>query len=109
MHKRSSERVPSSLLVKFVHSDSMCYGIITNVSEKGMCIKSGVCLPCNSTANLLIPMKDEHLEVAAEVKWVKETNDFYDAMGVELSSPPDRYFQVLENIKSLSNIATTTL
>jgi hypothetical protein len=54
-------------------------------------------------------MKDEHLEVAAVVKWVKETNDFYDAMGVELSSPPDRYFQVLENIKSLSNIATTTL
>ncbi len=86
----------------------MCYGIVTNVSEKGMCIKSGICLPCNTTAKLLIPLKDEHLEVSVEVKWVNETDDFYDAMGVELSSPPDRYLHILENIKSARTIVKTS-
>jgi hypothetical protein len=109
MRKRSCERIPSSLLVKFSHCDSISYGIVTNVSERGMCIKSGVCLPRNSSAELLIPLKDEHLAVDVEVKWVKETDEFYDSMGVELSEPPERFIQILENIKSVQSIAKTSL
>jgi hypothetical protein len=74
-----------------------------------MCIKSGACLPCNSSAQLLIPLKDEHLAVDVEVRWVKETDEFYDSMGVELSEPPERYIQILENIKSVESIAETSL
>jgi hypothetical protein len=74
-----------------------------------MCIKSGACLPCNSSAQLLIPLKDEHLAVDVEVSWVKETDEFYDSMGVELSEPPERYIQILENIKSVESIAETSL
>lgn len=108
MRNRSCERISSSLLVKFSHCDSLSYGIVTNMSERGMCIRSGVCLPCDSSAQLLIPLKNEHLAVDAEVKWVKETDEFYDSMGVELSQPPERYLQILENIKSVESIAETS-
>lgn len=104
MRKRSCERIQSSLLVKFSHCDSLNYGIVTNVSERGMCIKSGVCLPSNSSALILIPLKDEHLAIDAEVRWVKKTDEFYDSMGVELSEPPDRYLQIVEYIKSAGSM-----
>jgi hypothetical protein len=108
MRKRSCERKPSSLLVKFNHCDTIHYGIVKNVSERGMCIKSGVCLPCDSPALLLIPLKDEHLAVDATVKWVKNTDEFYDCMGVEMSEPPERYLQIVANIKSVESVAETS-
>jgi hypothetical protein len=74
-----------------------------------MCIKSGGCLPRNSSALLLIPLKDENLEVDAQVRWVKKTDDFYDSMGVELLEPPERYLHILDNIKSVESIAETSL
>jgi len=108
MRKRSCERIASSLLVKFDHCDSINYGIVTNVSERGMCIKSGVCLPRDSSAVLLIPLKDEHLAVTARVRWVINSDEFYDSMGVELSDPPERYLQIIENIKSFERVAETS-
>lgn len=105
MQKRSCKRTASSLLVKFDHCDSVSYGIVTNVSETGMCIKSGVCLPHDSSAVLLIPLKDDHLAVNARVRWIKNSDEFYDSMGVELTSPPERYLQIVENIKSAESVA----
>jgi len=109
MRKRSDERIESSLLVKFNHGDAVSYGIVTNVSERGMCIKSGVCLQPDSAALLLIPLKDEHLAVDAEVRWIKETEEFYDSMGVELLEPPERYLQIVANIRSVQSVANTSL
>jgi hypothetical protein len=109
MRKRSCERKSSSLLVKFTHCDTIHYGIVTNVSERGMCIKSGACLPCDSPVLLLIPLKDEHLAVDAAVKWVKKTDEFYDCMGVEMSEPPERYLQIVANIQSAESVVETSL
>ncbi|KPK01975.1 MAG: hypothetical protein AMK71_03815 [Nitrospira bacterium SG8_35_4] len=108
MRKRSVKRIATSLLVKFDNCDSISYGIITNISECGMCIKSGVCLPDDSSAVLLIPLKDEHLAVNARVRWVKNSDEFYDSMGVELYEPPERYLQIVENIKSVESVAETS-
>jgi len=74
-----------------------------------MCIQSGVCLPHDTSAVLWIPLKDDHLAVDARVRWVKNSDEFYDSMGVELPEPPERYLQIVENIKSVERFAEATL
>lgn len=106
MSKRAYRRIPASMLVKFINCDSMCYGIVTNISENGMCIRSGFCLPHDTEAMLFIPLKDKNLEVLAEVKWVEKTSSFYDTMGVALPAPPDTYSQIVENIKTADKLAS---
>lgn len=106
MSKRAYRRIPASMLVKFIHCGSMCYGIVTNISENGMCIRSGFCLPRDTETMLVIPLKDKNIEVLAEVKWVEKTSSFYDSMGVALSAPPDKYSQIVENIKVADKLAS---
>lgn len=96
--KRASERVPSSLLVKFPHDGTVSYGIVINISKSGMCIKSGMSLPVKSKVKLIIPLKNENLNMNAEIKWSENTNKFYDAMGVELSKPSKKYLRIVEGI-----------
>ncbi len=99
MKRRAHERVPSSMLVKFKGDKSVCYGIATNISEKGMCIKTGTCLPCDSQIRLQIPLKDTQLEVPAQVIRVETTGDFYDTMGVELLKPTKKYLKIVNSFK----------
>jgi hypothetical protein len=55
---------------------------------------------------LFIPLKDKNLEVLAEVRWVEKTSSFYDTMGVALPAPPDKYSQIVENIKVADKLAS---
>jgi hypothetical protein len=96
VNKRASERIPSSLVVNFILDNSVCYGIATNISEKGMCIKSGNSLPRESLIKLQIPLKKGHLEVPVKVTRVEKASGFYDTMGVELLKPSAQYLKILE-------------
>ena len=98
--KRSSERVASCLVIKFNYKHSTCYGLATNVSEKGMCISAVINLPDNWETNILIPIKDDQLEITSKVRWTKQTNGFYDSMGVEIFNPPKKYLDILDSFKS---------
>ncbi len=97
--KRAEERVPSSLVVKFFHRGSICYGLVTDLSHRGMCINSGVCLPSNSSIKLLLPLKEDVLELPVKVRRVVRTDAFYDTMGVEVLNPPDKYLQIVDSFK----------
>ena len=98
--KRCAARIPASLVVKFLHRGSICYGLITDLSENGMRINSGVCLPSNSSLQLLLPLKEEVLELPVKVRRLVETDAFYDIMGVEVLKPPQKYIQIVESFKS---------
>ncbi len=98
--KRCSLRIPASLVVKFVHRGSICYGLITDISENGMRINSGVCLPSNSSLKLLLPLKEEVLELPVKVRRLVQTEAFYDIMGVEVLKPPPKYLQIVESFKT---------
>jgi hypothetical protein len=99
MAKRTCERVPSSLVVKFNRGDAVCYGIVTNISEKGMCIKSGSCFPRDAEIELQIPLKDSQLNIPVKVKRIERTSNFYDSMGVELLKPTKKYLKIVNNLK----------
>jgi hypothetical protein len=98
--KRNAIRIPASLVVKFLHHGSICYGLITDLSENGMRINSGVCLPSNSSLKLLLPLKEEVLELPVKVRRLVETDAFYDIMGVEVLKPPQKYIQIVDSFKS---------
>jgi len=98
--KRSNARIPSSLIVKFIHRGSLCYGLITDLSENGMRINSGVCLPSNSSLKLLLPLKDEVLELPVKVRRLVKTDAFYDIMGVEVLKPTEKYLEIVKTFKS---------
>lgn len=97
--KRSNERLPSSLIVKFSHRDSTHYGIVSNISEKGMFINSGVILPLDTRLKLSFLLKKGELDVPVIVRWSQNLDGFYDSMGVELVKPSKRYLQLVDKVK----------
>lgn len=99
IQKRAHERIPACLVVKYSDGNSTCYGIVKNISEKGMCINSGACLPSDASVKLLIPLKNEHLEIPVIVRWVSKTDEFYDAMGVELLKPSRKYLKIVDSFR----------
>ncbi len=98
--KRAFDRVSSCLVIKFNYKHTTCYGLATNVSEKGMCISAGINLPDSWETSLLVPIKDDQLEITSKVRWTKKTNGFYDSMGVEIFDPPEKYLQIIDSFKS---------
>jgi len=82
----------------------MCYGLITDLSENGMRIKAGVCLPSNSSLKLMLPLKDEVLELPVKVRRLVETDAFYDIMGVEVLKPPKKYLKIVKRFKSVYDL-----
>jgi len=105
MQRRLYDRIPASLVVKFLYSGSVCYGLITDLSENGMCINTGMCLPSGSHAKLFLPLKEEILEISAMVRRVVKTDGFYDTMGVELLDPPKKYLQIVESFRAALKLA----
>jgi hypothetical protein len=97
---RCAERIPAEILVKVVYEDQMIYGIATDVSETGMCIRVGQCLPGNAGGDVIIPVGNAHVRVPFMVRWSKVTDGFYDRMGVKLKRPPRKYKRIVEILKS---------
>ena len=92
--------MPASLVVKFILNDELRYAIATDISEKGMCIKSGHCLPRNAKFTLQIPMKERHVEIPAQVIYSEKTDGFYDVMGVRILKPANPYIKMVRNLRS---------
>lgn len=110
MKKRAFERIPSSLVAKFFCSNTIFYGVLTNLSENGMCFKTVMCLPSESIPpgsgiKLFVNLKKDCLEVPVKIIRIAKTGGFCDTMGVELLEQPSDYLQFIKKFKShLSNL-----
>ncbi len=110
MKKRAFERIPSSLVAKFFCSNTIFYGVLTNLSENGMCFKTVMCLPSESIPpgsgiKLFVNLKKDCLEVPVKIIRIAKTAGFCDTMGVELLEQPSDYLQFIKKFKShLSNL-----
>ena len=105
IQKRAYERIPASLVVKYLHLGSICYGLVTDISGGGMCINTSICFSSNSSVKLMIPLKNEVLELPVKVRRVVKTEKFYERMGVEVLSPPDKYLQIVEHFRTASAVS----
>ena len=84
MERRGRKRFPSNLAVQFFYDRAIHYGIVTDISEKGMCIKVGVSLPYKAGDRLIIYSNIEYLKIQYEILWLKKSCNMSDAMGVEV-------------------------
>ncbi len=99
MNKRACEREPSGLVVNFSLDGNKCFGIIKNVSERGMCIETGSCPPCESTVKLRIDSGKDHLEIMVKVRRKEKADRFYDIMGVEFIKPTKKILEFINGFK----------
>jgi hypothetical protein len=102
IQKRAYDRIPASLVVKYFHRGSICYGLVTDISGSGMCINTSICFPTNSSMKLMLPLKNEVLELPAKVRRVLKTEKFYETIGVEVLNPPHKYSQIVEHFRTAS-------
>lgn len=97
VNKRACEREPSGLVVKFSLGGNTYSGIIKNVSERGICIETGFCAPCESTVKLRIHSGKDYLEIPVKVRRIEKADRFYHIMGVEFVKPTNKILQFINS------------
>ena len=100
MQKRTSERKPSNINIKFSCDNADYSGTVINLSKNGMFIKTrDMCFPFNSTFEIIIPLEKEVLNLPVKVSRITKTNDTYDGIGVELLDPPRNYLEFVKSFR----------
>lgn len=103
MERRAYKRVKTYMLVKFLCRNCPSYGVVTNISENGMYIDTGMNLPAESRFELLIHLSDEEtLSVPAKLSRLVKTAGVYDGICVELLNPPKNYTNFVAALRTAS-------
>ena len=91
VQKRALERTPANVNVSFFFDKMFYTGVVTNVSQRGMFIRTMVGL----TEGLLFPVilrrEREVVSVLARVRHKRNTGYPHSGMGVELIRPPAHF------------------
>jgi hypothetical protein len=95
--KRTSKRIPTHFLVNFFNGDSFHYGLVTNLSEKGIYFIAGADLSSELNIEVSIPLKEEMLKVPVKINRTERTGYLYDGFGAELSNSSQDYIEFLRN------------
>jgi len=88
MEKSTVERLQSGIDARFNYGDMFYSGTILNLSEKGMFIKTRICLPPGSMFVVMVREDHELLKIPAKVKYSTKASVHYEGMGVEILNPP---------------------
>jgi hypothetical protein len=100
MKKRSFERIPNKIKVKFFSGTTQFDGTATNLSEKGMFISTKVSFPLKPKLQIIIPLKKEMLKVPAEIRSFGVSGDKYTGIGVQLLNPSQNYLVFIDSLRS---------
>ncbi len=101
MEKRSFERIDADVDVRFSYGYIFYTGSITNLSEKGLFIRTKNCLPMNSLILIMYRVEDELIKILARVKRSTKSNRYDDGMGIEVLNPQKKYIDYVNNMKSI--------
>ncbi len=99
MWRRSFNRIPTDIKVKFFSGTEMCYGTVMNLTEKGMFIRTKVNFPLQPQLRILMPCKDEFLRLNVWVKSFGGSDSINNGLGVELLNPPQKYLEFVGNLR----------
>jgi hypothetical protein len=89
MEKRTFKRIPVDLEFHCFNINN--FGTVTNISEKGMFIKSQkIKFPLEMQFEISISSKEETLNVHVKINRITKSNGYYDGMGVELLEQPQK-------------------
>ena len=97
MEKRAYERIPIHLDVRVLNSGSLHNGLITNLSEQGMYIITGLHLSSGSNIEVSIPFMEDQLKVPVKIVRTKKIGYIYDGFGAELSNSSQDYIKFVHS------------
>ncbi len=100
MDNREFERIPTNIEVTF-HCNNMNYtGTILNISENGMFISTNdMCSPFDSQFEVVIPFKEDVLNIPVNLNRILLSPDSRDGIGVELSDLSTDYVDMVKSLK----------
>lgn len=100
LNRRSFERIPVNFMIHFYYGDSINFGTVTDISEKGMFVKTRMPLAdVNSEFEIVIPSSHTELSVPVLVRRIAKKDDFYEGFGVELLTQTPEYLKHVLNLK----------
>ncbi|MHA2220176.1 MAG: hypothetical protein ACXACY_30205 [Candidatus Hodarchaeales archaeon] len=97
--ERGCKNISWSQSAKYFYGNSLCGGIVINLSKNCLCINTMICFPLNTRFNLFLLLRGEMLKLPVEVKRLDKENGFYNNMGVELLYPPQNYLEFVDSLK----------
>jgi hypothetical protein len=100
MERRSSERIPTNLYVRFFYNKTVHTGIVTNLSSNGMCIETRMHIPLESRLEIYMLVKEAHLKISVKVSWQIRKNDRCCGMGIQLNQQQQHYKSLVESVRS---------
>lgn len=102
LKKRAFERIPASL--EFHSCDVDYFGVVTDLSENGMFIKSQkISFPFSSQFEISLPLNQDLLNIPVKVTRITKSKRFYDGIGVELLRPSRNYLRLVRKLRSAYN------
>jgi hypothetical protein len=99
MEKRTIDRVYSDIDARFNYGNMFYSGTILNLSEKGMFIKTKICLTPGSMFVVMIREENELLKMLARVKYSTRSGLHYEGMGVAILNPPTNYKEYVDRLR----------
>jgi hypothetical protein len=99
-NQRKSNRIQTIIKVVLLCDYFQYIGTATNCSESGMCIDTPHFISPNSNIKIILPIQEEALSLNAKIKRIEKRVNLYDAIGVELLSPPPNYFDFIQKLQS---------
>jgi hypothetical protein len=104
MEKRAFERILTFFSVKLLCKNSLHDGIVTNLSQNGMCIETNGSFCSESNLEVLIPLSDEDfLKFPVKFQRIVETNGFFGSICVEVLNPPNNYLDFVDSRRTAHN------
>jgi hypothetical protein len=99
MAGRTTWRIPIHLVVDFHTGEKACSGVVTNISEKGVFIRTSD-LRCVSGPDfdITIPVDNGKLHIPGRLVRSMRNDGEIDGIGVELVNPPKDYLEFVENL-----------
>lgn len=94
--RRTCERISASIDVRFYFARIFHSGTVTNLSEKGIFIRTAKCLPKGSPIQLLIRKEDGILTETGRIRHLIKTGDVHSGAGVELVNPSHDYLSFIK-------------
>ena len=101
MGKIASEKVYSNLEARFLCGDKVYTGVASNLSPRSMTIHAKLSFPldCKEYFEILIIFNKKRVVVPVRIVKFLRTDSFYDAIEVEVVTPPKEYLMFIGNRK----------
>ena len=101
IERRRYQRINTQLNVSFYCNETDYEGVITNISEGGMFIRTRrLSFPFESELNIFLRTPEKILTVPVKVCWLSKSTDVFDGMGVEVKDHIPEYIAFVNSLRN---------